>query len=255
MNLTYVPVLGVQRELQGMPRGMERFRAYIDTVTNDARDDLALPPLGIMNPMAKDHITEALDVLLAMDADAIGARAAGEASALTADTPGHHKASLVLADEQGGWTNRWTWEHDLRFGRTEYRDRTNEGTAKRFWVTGVLWSGDDHTPKRIREAILTAALRAAYAKRHGPVRTLRDMLVQEGTVLAGAGCTEPSLPDDEIEYTREVIAPVLDATEMRTAVEYVFGDDASRACGFTPRGLSPWAGIALALHDARCPTS
>jgi hypothetical protein len=30
-----------------------------------------------------------------------------------------------------------------------------------------------------------------------------------------------------------------------------FGDAAGRTLGFTPRGLSPWAGLALALHDAR----
>ena len=30
----------------------------------------------------------------------------------------------------------------------------------------------------------------------------------------------------------------------------LIGDAAGRALGFTPRGLSPWAGLALALADA-----
>lgn len=38
---------------------------------------------------------------------------------------------------------------------------------------------------------------------------------------------------------------------MRTAIECLFGDAAGATLGFTPRGLSPWAGLALALHDAR----
>jgi hypothetical protein len=38
---------------------------------------------------------------------------------------------------------------------------------------------------------------------------------------------------------------------MRTAIECLFGDAAGQTLGFTPRGLSPWAGLALALHDAR----
>jgi hypothetical protein len=38
---------------------------------------------------------------------------------------------------------------------------------------------------------------------------------------------------------------------MRTCIECLFGDAATRTLGFTPRGLSPWAGLALALHDAR----
>jgi hypothetical protein len=86
---------------------------------------------------------------------------------------------------------------------------------------------------------------------HGPARTLREMLVQEGHVLAMAGCTEPKLDEEDIAYTREVIAPHLDATDMPTCIECLFGDAASRTLGFTPRGLSPWAGLALALVDAR----
>ena len=50
---------------------------------------------------------------------------------------------------------------------------------------------------------------------------------------------------------REVLAPFLDAEDMRTCIECLFGDAAARTLGLTPQGLSPWAGLALALHDAR----
>jgi hypothetical protein len=56
---------------------------------------------------------------------------------------------------------------------------------------------------------------------------------------------------EDIAYTREVLIPDLDADDMRTCIECLFGDAADRTLGFTPRGLSPWAGLALALHDAR----
>jgi hypothetical protein len=56
---------------------------------------------------------------------------------------------------------------------------------------------------------------------------------------------------DDLANTREVLAPVLNAEDMRTCIECLFGDAAARTLGFTPRGLSPWAGLALALHDAR----
>src|SRR4029434_9689102 len=98
---------------------------------------------------------------------------------------------------------------------------------------------------------LTAAHRVAYTQRHGPARTLRDMLAQEGHVMAVAGCAGPVLDAEDLAYTREVLAPYLDADDMRTCIECLFGDEAGRALGFTPRGLSPWAGLALALHDAR----
>jgi hypothetical protein len=48
-----------------------------------------------------------------------------------------------------------------------------------------------------------------------------------------------------------VLIPFLDADDRRTCIECLFGDAAGRTLGFTPRGQSSWAGLALALHDAR----
>ena len=96
-----------------------------------------------------------------------------------------------------------------------------------------------------------AAYRVGYVHRHGPARTLRDMLAQEGHVMAQAGCSGPILDEEDINYTREVLIPYLDAADKRTCIECLFGDAAGKTLGFTPRGLSPWAGLALALHDAR----
>ena len=77
------------------------------------------------------------------------------------------------------------------------------------------------------------------------------MLAQEGDVMEAAACSGPVLDEDDIACTREVLAPFPDADEMRTAIECLYGDAAGRTLGFTPHGLSPWAGLALALHDAR----
>jgi hypothetical protein len=252
MNLDYVPLLTVMRDLHAIPRGRERFRKYLRTIGGRDAGSLELPPLVIMNPMGKDHVTALLDELLALDADGIAARAAAEASAQLADESGDFKAALVIADDlKGGWTNRYAAEFSLRFpGGARSRGPLPRWT-KHFWVTGVLWSSEHASERVVREAMLTAAYRAAYRQRHGPARTLRDRLAQEGHVLARAGCAGPVLDEEDIAYTREVLAPCLDAEDMRTAIECLFGDAAGRTLGFTPRGLSPWAGLALALHDAQ----
>src|SRR5262249_54266151 len=122
---------------------------------------------------------------------------------------------------------------------------------KRFWVTGILWSSEPASAQTVRETMLAAVYRTAYVVRHGPARTLRDTLAQEGYALAMANCTAPVLDDDDLAYTREVMVPYLDADDMRTQIECLFGDAAGRTLGFTPRGLSPWAGVALALHDGQ----
>src|SRR5436309_1678639 len=122
MKLDYVPLLRVMRELQSMPRGMERFHQYLRTIF--PRDDSAdqLLPLLAMNPMGKDHVTALLDALLALDADGIGARAAAEVAARLADVPGDFKAGLVVADDLlGGWTNRYANEFTYRFGPDHLR--------------------------------------------------------------------------------------------------------------------------------------
>ncbi len=87
--------------------------------------------------------------------------------------------------------------------------------------------------------------------RHGSARTLREMLTQEGQVMALAGCSGPTLDAEDIAYTREVLIPYLGADDKRTCIECLFGDAAGRTLGFTPRGLSPWADLAQALHDPR----
>jgi hypothetical protein len=265
MNLDYVPLLRVMRDLHSIPRGqppdfngMKRFRAYLRTIFDYDRKGQCtackLPTLLAMNPMGKDHVTALLDAYLAMDADGIGARVAAEVAARLADVPGDFKVGLVVADDHmGAGTNRYNDEFTFRFGP----GHLPSGGVKRsrwlkdLWLTGVLWSSEPASERAVREAILTAVHRVAYMHQHGPARTLREMLAQEGQVMALAGCSGPTLEAEDTAYTREVLIPHLGAEDTRTCIECLFGDAAARTLGFTPRGLSPWAGLALALHDAR----
>ncbi|MFO0964862.1 MAG: hypothetical protein U0793_04635 [Gemmataceae bacterium] len=260
MRLEYVPLLPMQRELHAIPRGYERFRQYLRTIGargGDGEPVLAFPSLLVMNPMGRDHVTDLLDALLTLDADSIAAQTAAEASAHLSDIPGDFKLGLVVADDlRGGWTNRYATEFTLRFGPDAARLRPARRAAlprwlKDAWVSAVLWSSEPASAQAVRETVRCALHRLAYVDRHGPARTLRDMLAQEGHVLAAAGCAGPRLDAEEIAYTREVLAPYLDAEDMRTAIECLFGDTPAATLGFTPHGLSPWAGVALALHDAR----
>ena len=269
MKLDYVPLLRVMREIHSIPRGqppdfngMKRFRQFVRTIfprkKNGKIDENAvyLIPLLAINPMAKDHVTALLDAYLAMDADGIGARVAAEVAVRLADVPGDFKVGLVVADDlMGAGTNRYNDEFTFRFGPDQFRsgDRPPKRSRwlKDYWLTGVLWSSESPSERAVREALLTAAHRVAYMHQHGPARTLREMLAQEGQVMALAGCSGPTLEAEDTAYTREVLIPHLGAEDTRTCIECLFGDAAARTLGFTPRGLSPWAGLALALHDAR----
>jgi hypothetical protein len=253
MNLTYIPLLQIQRELQGLPRNMDRFRQYLRTMIGPDGNTVELPPLGIMNPMGKEHVTALLDAYLSLDADRTAQRALADASAQVANDPGDFKVALVVVDDlKGGWTNRYDYEFTLRFGQpAKTRDGSRPKWLKDYWLTAVLWSSEPATERAVREAVLSAIYRTAYVQRHGSAGSLRDMLTQEGHVMTAAGCTGPTLDEEDIAYTREALAPFLDANDKRTCMECLFGDAPGRTLCFTPRGLSPWAGMALALHDAR----
>jgi hypothetical protein len=251
VTLRYVPLLRTQSELQGLPRNLERFQQYLRTLSRDGKT-LDLPPLGLMNPMGKEHVTALLDALLALDADGIAARAVAEAGALLGEDRGDYLVALVVADDlMGGWTNRYDYEFGIRFGSAPVRaGDPRPRWLKENWITCVLWSSERASERSVREAVLTVIHRIDYVRQHGQARVLRDMLAQEGHVLRAAGCAGPILDAEDIAYTREVLGPFLDADDMRTCIECLFGDEAGRTLGFTPRGLSPWAGLALAFHDA-----
>jgi hypothetical protein len=263
MMLDYVPLLRIQRELHDIPPGLGRFRQYLRTIWSPDGTDGALIPLLAMNPMGKGHVSALLDALLAIDADGIAASALEDAAPEVSDVDGDCKLALVIADDlKGGWTNRYDYEFTFRFGSPDPRLRAAAPISpigselpswlKHFWLTCLLWSSEAASERAVRESVLTAVHRLAYVQRRGSgPRTIRDMLAQEGQVMATAGCTGPVLDEEDVAYTREVLIPYLDADDKRTAIECLFGDDAGRTLGFTPRGLSPWAGLALALHDAR----
>ena len=83
MKLSFLPLLQIQRDLYAMPRGMERFREYIKTMTDPETGDLALP-LVAMNPMGKDHVPALIDEYIALGAE----RIASDADAIEAAREG-----------------------------------------------------------------------------------------------------------------------------------------------------------------------
>ena len=257
MKLSLLPLLQIQRDLYAMPRGMERFREYIKTMTDPDTGDLALP-LVAMNPMGKDHIPALIDEYIALDAERIasgaidGVRRGGSflsaevRSAKVEDPPAdrEYRVGLVVSDDlKGGWTNRWA---------SEFSHRLESGAfLKRGFITALLWTSEPASESRVRDAVLTSIHRAEYLQSHPAPKTLRGMLEQEGYAMARAGCTTPALDADDLAYTRTVIEPHLDAHDRATVIPCLFGDGAAAALGYPPQGLSERAGFALALHDAQ----
>ncbi len=243
MNLEYVPLLQVQRDLYQLPRGFERFREYLRTMIDPDSGDLKLP-LVAMNPMGKDHLPAFLDKLIGLDADGEAVRATAEAQAILKTEPGEYKVCLVVSDDwRGGWTNRYTTEFDYRFRQKAY--------YKRGWIAGILWTSETYTPEQIREEVQLCLFRAAHIQQHGYARTLGEMLAQESYAMRMAGSTTPTLDPDDLAYTREVLTSYLDKTDQPTLIAALYGDAAAHQLGYPSLGLSPRAGLALALDNTK----
>lgn len=240
MKLEHVPLLAVQRDIYRIPRGPDRFRAYLDRMLDPATGDLRLP-LTVMNPMAKDHVLRHVELLMAMGAEEAAAQAVRDVEPKVAAEPGTYRIGLIVADDMGGgWTHRAAAE--LSHLRGEL------ALEKRGWITPVLWASDTYGPAEIREEVLVSVFRAAWVLQRGAPQTLRDILLQEGTAMRLAGARNPALEPHALVRTREVIARHLDRNDQGTLIAALFGDRAARELGHEPLGLPERAGLALALH-------
>jgi len=240
MKLEFVPMLAVQRDIYRVPRGPERFREYLHRMLDPATGDLRLP-LTMMNPMAKEHVLRSIELLLAVGAEDAAAQAARDVEPRVAAEPGTYRLGLIVADDMGGgWTHRAAAE--LSHLRGEL------GLEKRGWITPVLWASDTYGPAEIREEVLVNVYRTAWVLQRGAPKTLRDILLQEGTAMRLAGARNPALEPNALVRTREVVARHLDREDQGTLIAALFGDHAARELGHDPLGLPPRAGLALALH-------
>lgn len=245
MNLTFVPLLETIRVLYLQPRDLNRFRIYLRMVKTADGTDLEFVPLVALNPMAKDHVLNVVNQLIAIEAERIARNCVEELLPCFRECSGDYRVGITVVDDiGGGWTNRYAVEYDAM---------TNPEPAKRGWISCPFWVSEPVESGLVRERIAIPIHRRAFQIQQGMPKTLRELLRQEGTIRATAGCRQPVLERDDLEYSRITFEPFLNSTDLRTHIECLFGDEAGATLGFTPRGLSRNAGLAVALADATIP--
>jgi hypothetical protein len=243
VNITYLPVLRILRDLYLEPRDMQRFHRYVATLTGGT-DDVVLP-IGVANPMARPEVVARIDELLALGADELAAEAAASAQTRLAEVQleVEIKATLVLADDVGGgWTNRFTTEASVRFPR--------RGALKRPFATALTWTSELPSAAQIREEVLAAIYRVAYQQRHGLPTTLLAMREQEGLAGVFAG-TRPGLVGDYLERARAIEFTAAPGKEAYPEIfAWFYGDAAAEQLGYRPLHLPARAGFDVAVADA-----
>ena len=134
---TLEPLLVLMRDYHRLPRTAERFEAYINMTAGDAHRaaDIPRPPLVYMNPMGKEHVLEALEAWIMLEAETLVAATLGEAAQrLELDLPPLKIGLVIVDDLKGGWTNRHFNDAGFRFKL--------EGIRKTRWLAIPLWSSE-----------------------------------------------------------------------------------------------------------------
>jgi hypothetical protein len=239
VRLVLLRLLEGQRALYEVPRDMARFRAYIAQLT--ANDHEMAYFLAGMNPMAKDKAAAAYDALLAMHAEDLAEAALRDASARLAHVTGDLKVALLVQDDaQGAWSQPEPAEAQ--------RWRSDAAAKKGYAPVALLSSRCPYAAEEVRAGVLAGVYRAAHMQRHGPPRTLRDVLVQEGRTMRFAGIEAPAI---DAGRARKVIAPHLDVrSDFPETFATMFGDALAVKWGRPALGLPERAGFAVALSDA-----
>lgn len=239
--IEHVPLLDILYNLYQQPRDMARFQAYLDTLLNDQKDDADLLPLVLANPMGREHLVEMIGQMLAFDAESIAKQALEEAwRDLNIPFTGYRHGLTVADDVKGGWTQRTITDFNQRFQIVV--------PAKRAWVITALWAGDDRpTPERIRQAVLMSIYRIHHIREHGQALTLKAMLFQEGMASRYAG-VQTTLDHEDLTYTQSIVDEYLMTDDYSIIIAALYGDQSARALGYSPLGLSPNAGLELAIY-------
>ncbi len=242
MAIEFVPLLQIQRDLLNIPRGLERFRAYLATMINDTGDDVDLVPLVAMNPMSREHVAECHELLLAIRAEQVGAQAVADFEARCPFIQSNYKVGIVVVDDiAGGWTNRPSMEAWARIGALPKHDRG--------WVGIGWWVSEPPRRDYLYAQTLAALYRHFYKIRHGTPLTVRQAMRQEGFAAKFAGI-RPLLEADDLAYSQEILIPYLDNDHFPTIIACLLGDFAATAMGYPPIGLSPNAGIDVGIMEA-----
>lgn len=242
MAMEFVPLLQIQRDLLNVPRGMERFRAYLNTIINEHQDDVDKVPMVAMNPMSREHVAESQEKMLALGAEEVGAQAVADFEARCPFIQSSYKVGLVVLDDiAGGWTNRPSMEAWARIGGLPKHDRG--------WVSIGWWVSEPPNMAHLYQQTLAALYRQFYKLRYGQPLTVAQGMRQEGFAAKFAGI-RPTLDGEDLAYSQEILLPYRDIDHFPTIIACLLGDSAATAMGYPPIGLSPNAGIEVGIMEA-----
>jgi len=240
------PTLRLQRDLLDIPRGMGRFKEYIERMTQGSGD--VVVPIGDMNPMAKEHVAPKLDAWLASGIEQHAEAWTREAIAELGWDPQLIVSFVVPDDVHGGWTDRDRVDFRFRF--------EDKGRVARRFATVMLWASEEAGSGRFevaRRRLRASLYRTAYQRRHGLPTDLPAMMRQEGLTLKFSAWPWHSDAAGQTTARRLAAAAPPTGLDFGHTFTLLFGDEAGARLGYAPVGCPKYAAWDVAVQDAADP--
>lgn len=238
--VSVVPTLAAMADIYRLPRAggpnSPRFTAYHARVA-------ATHGLSAYNPMAGPHALEAVEALLALDAEAMAAAVATEILARL-EYHGHVTLAVVVASP-GMWTDRIA---------TDIGHRTLDVGAAHHGLV-MQWARESITATSVRNATIAETVRVVHTAQHGAARAVHAVLEREGRALAMGDATFARLNAAEQQAVEEAFEIIGDSANLADIVAIAFGDDAARTLGYPPLGLPLDAGVRWAAMRSGLPSA
>jgi hypothetical protein len=240
--VTVVPTLVRMAEIYRLPReggnASPRFHEYVRHVEHE---------WGFVayNPMAGDAAAEAVNTLIALDAEEL----AREAAAAVAASAGHQApiTLAVIVRSAGMWTDRVA---------TTVQDRTAPAPPRDGHGLVQLWSREPITAAQVRVESAAECARIVWHAERGAAMTVQSLMAREGNAYATAAHrTNEALPYGAASPAdRETVDGALEllgeSRAQSDAASILFGDAGATAMGWTPLGIPDDGGYRVATERA-----
>jgi hypothetical protein len=237
------PTLEKMRALYQLSRhggpASPRFQAYLAHTEHE-------PGMVAYNPMAGDAALEAVEALLALDAESL-ALATAQRVAQLAEYQANFTIALAVRST-GFWTHRIPTEVDER--------AAGKARTPALGIVSV-WSRETNTANDVVRETAAECVRVMWTTEFGNADTLRAVLAREGLAyaiashFADAGIYAQPLTDEATLAVINALEILGDSRASSDMAGVLFGDDAATMLGWTPLGIPEYAGYQWAVARAR----
>lgn len=231
MVFELVPILKKMRELYRLPRDLNRFEEFLNTLVDSSDSDIQIPIIGY-NPMAKEHILDRLQELIGMNAEQTASEALETLNKkyISVHSDQRFQVFIILSDDMSGhWPDRNSSDYDSRFRMRPL--------IRRHFCTPFFWCSEKFGKEMIQRRVTEYAERTVYLLDHSDPETLEEHILMEDSVRSVSSLKLKDLLNGNSEF-QEIYEANRKCTEKNVIFNFLYGDDAAVKLGFEPMKLN-----------------